>query len=185
MGKSIPPFVWRSFGFALLLGCFSLNALSAVEFILDFADAEEYYVGSPIKMKAKILNDDESTFFFRAADNRMFNLRLKAATLDEAELEPAASYISFRNANEGFFYRSISLEPGEEYGFTFFLDDFVKIEKSGIFIVQGEYLTNLSDRESLLSNQLYLDVSLSDLKEGGGTQGNGDRGNPPAGGLSA
>lgn len=141
----------------LFILCFS--QLFGVEFKIDFYDKKIYYTDSTIRMKGIIRNNENSAYFFRATDKRIFNLKIKVFMVSgKKELPPSSNYIKDWNANSPYFYRDISLEPEEEYSFTFSLNNFVGITEPGIYLIQAEYLPDLTRRASLQSNRIYLNV---------------------------
>ncbi|WGK68448.1 hypothetical protein P0082_08140 [Candidatus Haliotispira prima] len=132
--------------------------LFAVQFTLAYFDKSVYYTDSEIRIKAIIYNDSNEAFFFRTADNRVFNLKVNVRTLDNKTLKESADYAMLQNSNRPYFYRDISLEPGEEYAFVFTLNRFVKINDPGIFILGATYSTDLTEQNTIESNKLYLNV---------------------------
>ena len=146
-----------SFGLLLF---FSLNTarLFAVQFTLAYYEKEAYYTNSKIRIKAILHNDSNEAFFFRAADNRVFNLNVDVRTLDNKALKESANRTMLQNSTKPYFYRDISLEPGEEYAFIFNLNEFVQIDSPGIFILAASYKTDLTSQNAVGSNKLYLNI---------------------------
>ncbi len=143
-----------------LLCFFSLNTASifAVQFTLAYFEKESYYTNSEIRIKAILFNDGNEAFFFRAADNRIFNLNVDVRTLDNKALKESANRAMLLNSTRPYFYRDISLEPGEEYAFIFTLNNFVEIDSPGIFILGANYKTDLTSQNVIESNKLYLNI---------------------------
>ncbi len=134
------------------------SKLFAVQFTLAYFDKSVYYTDSEIRIKAILYNDSNEAFFFRTADNRVFNLRVDVRTLDNKILQESADYAMLQNSSRPYFYRDISLEPGEEYAFVFTLNRFVEIQDPGVFILKASYSTDLTEQNIIHSNKLYLNV---------------------------
>ena len=153
--KSI--FRLRVFWLSIFFVCASVR-LFAVEFTLSYFEKSVYYPNSEIQIKARLHNNGNQAFFFRSADNRIFNLKVRVRSLENQALKEAADYAILKSSSKPYFYRDISLEPGEEYAFVFTLNRFVQIENSGMFILEAEYLTDLTAENAIASNRLYLNI---------------------------
>ena len=149
--------VLRLLGFSVFLLSGSVH-LFAVQFTLSYFEKSVYYPDSEIQIKATLRNNGNQAFFFRSADNRIFNLKVQVRSLENRALKEAADYAMLKNSNKPYFYRDISLEPGEEYAFVFTLNRFVQIEEPGMFLLEAQYLTDLTTENVLESNRLYLSI---------------------------
>ena len=147
----------RVFWLSIFFLCASVR-LAAVQFTLSYFEKSVYYPNSEIQIKATIHNNGNQAFFFRSADNRIFNLKVHVRSLQNEALKQAADYAMLQSSSKPYFYRDISLEPGEEYAFVFTLNRFVEIEDPGMFILEAEYLTDLSAENAIPSNRLYLNI---------------------------
>ncbi len=145
--------LWLFIFFSMFAG-----KLFAIQFTLAYFDKSVYYTDSEIRIKAILHNDSNEAFFFRTADNRVFNLKVNVRTLDNRNLKESADYAMLQNSNRPYFYRDISLEPGEEYAFVFTLNRFVEIKDPGIFILEANYSTDLTEQNTIRSNKLYLNI---------------------------
>jgi hypothetical protein len=63
--------------------------------------------------------------------------------------------------NEPAYYRMITLEPGEEFGFIVDLDSYVTINDPGVYVLEGHFFPELKNRETgsgIQSNKLSLTI---------------------------
>ena len=61
----------------------------AVEVSIRYQDKQIYVPGSEVLIKVTIQNDRSTTYRFRVAENRLFNLDFDVRTLSNLPLEPA------------------------------------------------------------------------------------------------
>jgi hypothetical protein len=130
---------------------------------IDFYQKRIYYLDqSKILIKISIINNSPQTYRFKAATNKFFNLDFEVKTLSNLVLDHSETFITERN-NPGLeiFFREVSLEPGEEYGFVVELNDFTAFENAGIYTVQAIFYPELLKHEGsqgIRSNKLTLSL---------------------------
>ncbi|MDC7240339.1 MAG: hypothetical protein PQJ50_08260 [Spirochaetales bacterium] len=130
-------------------------------FSIRYYNKKIYYPDSPIKLKVILSNPGSDSLSFRIAENRTYNFLFTLKTMKNEILPPSREYLINFNRNEPAFYRMITLEPGEEFGFILDLDDFVIPEDPGVYVLEGSFFPDLKNREQGLgiqSNQLSLTV---------------------------
>lgn len=160
--------------------CFALVTLLAatgvlpqsqqVDFTVRFFDKTIYEPGTPVRLKLMLRNDSGSTYRFRLAENRAFNLNFQVLTSTNTAVPQADSLIRERTTSRRVFYRELILQPGEEFAFVVDLNDFVQLPGPGLYVVTAQFFPNLYSPESaeqLASNRLTLSVRpQSDTVEG-------------------
>lgn len=132
-----------------------------VEVSIRYQDKEIYVPGSEILVKFTIKNERSTTYRFRVAENRMFNVDFDVRTLSNVPLEPAPHFTTERTSNQQLYYRDVTLEPGEEFAFVEKLSDYVRIAEPGIFVVTARFYPDLvggEDDAPIGSNSLSMTV---------------------------
>ena len=128
---------------------------------IRYQDKQIYVPGSEILVKFTIKNDRSTTYRFRVAENRMFNVEFDVRTLSNVPLEPAPHFTTERTSNQQLYYRDVALEPGEEFAFTENLSDYVRIVDPGIFVVTARFFPALvgdETRQAVISNSLSMTI---------------------------
>ena len=126
---------------------------------IRYQDKQIYVPGSEILIKFTILNNGSSTYRFRIAENRMFNVDFDVRTLANVPAEPAAHFTTERTSNQQLYYRDVALEPGEEFSFVEDLSRYVAIRNSGIFVVSAVFYPDLvGGTETMVSNSLSMTI---------------------------
>ncbi len=127
----------------------SLNALPAaesVEFSIRFFDKKIYYPDTPVQIQVSIRNSTDEPYRFRAADNKVFNLKFQIQTAEKAgiALEDAEEFNREYYNNQPELYRELSLNPGEEYSFVVeSLNNFVDVTKPGLYSLSADFFPDL------------------------------------------
>jgi len=145
----------------LLLGI--LHSLSAqngsVETHIRFFNKSIYYPGSTIDIEVTLVNNNPEPINLKLANSRVFNLDFQVRTASNVLLDHAEQYKIDKNSYQPVFYREVSLLPGERYSFIVDLNDFVAIEKSGMYTVIAHFFPHLHTAgEMITSNPLHLSV---------------------------
>jgi len=128
---------------------------------IRYQDKQIYVPGSEILVKFTIKNDRSTTYRFRVAENRMFNVEFDVRTLSNVPLEPAPHFTTERTSNQQLYYRDVALEPGEEFAVTENLSDYVRIVDPGIFVVTARFFPDLVGDETgqaVISNSLSMTI---------------------------
>jgi len=146
----------------LLILIRAVTALAADPvFSIRYYNKKIYYPGSPIQVKVLLANPDASPLSFKIAENRTFNFRFNLKTLKNESLPPSREYLINYNSSEPAYYRMVTLEPGEEFGFIIDLDSFVDTVEPGVYVLDGLFYPELSNtvRETgISSNKLTLTI---------------------------
>lgn len=146
----------------LFITLFSLSAAGPdILFTLRFYDKKVYYQNSQIFIRIEITNNSPSTYRFKVADARVFNMDFQVKTLSNLNVNPSEEFIIQRNSNQPVFFREVSLEPGEQYSFIEELNRFVRITEPGVYVIKGLYYPELFTGRGnpiLESNTLSLTI---------------------------
>lgn len=149
----------------LLVFCFPFYGADKNDITLNisFYQKRIYYLNqSDIFVKISLTNNTPQTYRFKAAANKFFNLDFEVKTLSNLVLDHSETFITERNAPEKHvFFREVSLEPGEEYGFVVELNEFAAFENAGIYTVQALFYPDLLKHEgsiNIRSNKLTLSL---------------------------
>ncbi|MBN1410650.1 MAG: hypothetical protein JW969_07380 [Spirochaetales bacterium] len=156
----------RKIPFILILLLFSFLAVKGlsqeINVNIRFFDKKIYYLSQTnIDIKLTLTNNTGETFRFKVAANKYFNLDFDVLTPSNLSLSHAEEFIIERNSNQPVFFKELSLEPGEEYGFVVELKDFITFKEPGVFSVQARFFPELYKGKNSIymgSNRLTLDV---------------------------
>jgi len=144
---------------ALLAGCALAIGAQDLDVSIRYQDKAIYVPGDDIFIRFSIRNEQASTYRFRIAENRMFNVDFDVRTLANVPLEPAPHFTTERTSNQQLYYRDVVLEPGEEFSFTENLAQYVRITDPGVFVISARFHPELVGRSpSITSNALSLTV---------------------------
>ncbi len=110
---------------------------------IRYEDKQIYAPSSEILIKFTIRNNGASTYRFKLAENRMFNVDFDVRTLNNVPLEPADEFTLARTSNQQLYYREVSLETGEEFSFTESLDHYIEIPHAGVYVVRARFYPDL------------------------------------------
>ncbi|OQY33850.1 MAG: hypothetical protein B6241_06450 [Spirochaetaceae bacterium 4572_59] len=130
------------------------------EFSIRYYDKKIYYPESPIQIKVILSNPDSKPISFKIAENRTFNFLFTLKTLKNESLSPSRDYLINYNSNDPAYYRMVTLEPGEEFGFILDLGSFVNVNDAGVYILEGEFFSDLNNKSTngIESNKLSLTI---------------------------
>jgi hypothetical protein len=149
---------------AIAWTCFAAGD-SGVTLAISYSQKRIYYLGdsqNPVLLDAVLANNSDRTFRFKIAENRFYNLDFEVSTPSNLLLDHSQKFIRSKNLNQPVFFRDVSLEPGERYGITLNLNDFVEFTKPGLFTVQALFYPELSSPPGvaapLRSNPLALSL---------------------------
>ena len=152
----------------LLLLATTLSAQpSDVDLSIRFFDKQMYEPGDPIRIKIMLRNDSGSTYRFRLAENRMFNIDFDVVTSTNTKIPNSQSLVRERTSHQQVFYREVSVGPGEEYSFIEDVTDYVELPGPGLYMVSARFFPSLypstgqSTDTALRSNRLTLSVQPS------------------------
>ena len=129
-------------------------------FSIRYYNKKIYYPESPIQIKVILTNPESESLSFKIAENRTFNFLFTLKTLKNESLPPSRDYLINYNSNEPAYYRVVTLEPGEEFGFILDLDSFVDVSDPGVYILEGKFFDDLNNAEErgIDSNKLSLTI---------------------------
>jgi hypothetical protein len=131
---------------ALAWTCFAAGE-GGVTLAISYSEKRIYYQGdtqNPVLLDAVLTNGSDRTFRFKIAENRFYNLDFEVSTPSNLLLDHSQKFIKSKNANQPVFFRDVSLEPGERYGVTLSLNDFVEFTRPGLYTVQALFYPELS-----------------------------------------
>ncbi len=131
---------------------------------IRFFDKEIYYPETKIKIQVRIINNSLENYSFNSAEIRSFNFNFQVKTLTNISVHESNNYILSHRTNNPVFYREIKLLPGEEYAFITYLEDYVNIVESGIYIIQSKFYPDFQlgySSQYIESNKLTLSVRPS------------------------
>ncbi len=136
-----------------------------VSLTISYSEKRIYYLGDtehPVMLDVVLTNDSDSTFRFKSAENRFYNLDFEVSTPSNQLLDHSQKFIKSKYANQPVFFRDISLDPGERFGLTLSLNDFVVFAQPGLYTVQALFYPELSlppgSAAPLRSNPLSLSL---------------------------
>jgi hypothetical protein len=132
-----------------------------IQFEIRYYNQKIYFLGDEIKVKLTLTNKGTGTFHFKVADDKAFNVDFDVRTTTNIASPHAENFISQTTTDQYVFYRNISLEPDEEYSIVENITDYIKLEKPGLYIVQGLFYPELrrgNMPSKLTSNKLTLNV---------------------------
>lgn len=137
-----------------------------VDVRISYENKEIYVPGSDVLVKFTIRNESGGTYRFKLAENRLFSVDLDVRTLANQPLPPARQFTTERTSNQQLYYRDVALEPGEQFSFVENLSDYVQLDRTGVFVVRGEFYPDLvsGDPEIQAGNTLSLTIQ-PDLTE--------------------
>ncbi|MCK5153479.1 MAG: hypothetical protein KAQ93_03905 [Spirochaetales bacterium] len=131
---------------------------------IRFFDKEIYYPETKIQIQVRIINNSLENYSFNSAEIRSFNFNFQVKTLTNISVHESNNYILSHRTNNPVFYREIKLLPGEEYAFITYLEDYVNIVESGIYIIQSKFYPDFQlgySSQYIESNKLTLSVRPS------------------------
>ena len=131
---------------------------------IRFFDKKIYYPDSEIQLQVRIINNSTENFSFNSAEIRSFNFNFNVKTLTNISISESDEYLLRNRTNNPVFYREITLLPGEEYAFITYMDDYVDITESGIYVVQSKFYPEFQmgyESHYIESNTLTLSVRPS------------------------
>jgi hypothetical protein len=128
-----------------------------------FFDKKIYYLNKTddIKIKVDIINQTLEPIRFRVADNKLFNLDFEVKTPANVMLDHSKDFTIQRSSYQYVLFREVVLQPEEEYGFVVQLDQFIDLDRSGLFTIQGLFFPELpptGDSQPVRSNFLALNI---------------------------
>ena len=136
-----------------------------VSLTISYSEKRIYYLGDtqhPVLLDAVLTNNSDGTFRFKSAENRFYNFDFEVSTPSNLLLEHAQKFTKSKYANQPVFFRDISLDPGERFGLTLNLNDFVEFSQPGLYTVQALFYPELSQPPGtaapLRSNPLSLSL---------------------------
>lgn len=134
---------------------------SDVGFSIRFYEKKVYFLGDRIQVEASLTNQSAKTLRFKIANMAQYNLDFEVRTTTNLVLEHAADFTIERGSNQRVFFRELSLEPGEKYGFVVDLDRFSRFDAPGLYVVQALFYPELytgTDSVPVKSNKLSLNM---------------------------
>lgn len=140
-------------------------AFDSIEVSISFYDKTIYYPANvsnnPIYIYVSITNKGPETFRFKIANDREFSLDFTAFNVKNEKLTQTNSLVRMRTTSQSVYFRELTLESEEVYGFTVNLKDFLTITDPSIYYVELALYPELykSEYNSILSNRLTLEIN--------------------------
>jgi len=129
-------------------------------FTIRLYNEQVYFTDSQVQVQLSLQNQSSETQRFQLADNRVFSFGFDARDSANRRLSNAGEFTIARLSNQ-VFYRTVTLEPGEELSIVETLSDYVEFEKAGTYAVSSRFFPELyssPDTASVSSNQISLTI---------------------------
>ena len=142
----------------------TLSALDndGIDVTLRLYDKRIYYPRTEVQILIEITNNRNSTYRFKAAQDRRFNIDFQVTTLTNEPIEHSEQFIMAVERNQQVYYRDIDLEPGERYAFVEPLKDYIALNRPGAYVARALYYPDLiKGSEKLRSNRISFTVRPS------------------------
>ncbi len=116
---------------------------------------------NPIFINVSIANIGSETIRFKIADDRAFSLDIDAFTIRNEKLTSTDTLIRKRTTSSTVYFRELALEPGETYGFTIDVKDFITIIDPSVYYIELNLYPELfkSKMNIISSNRLALEIN--------------------------
>jgi len=150
--------------FYLTLNLFGNNDIAMN---IRFFDKTLYYPESTVQIKVELKNSGTRPYQFKVADFKQYNLLFRVMDMRNRELPYSDAFTAYFQSSNPYFYREVSLQPGEEFAFVVQLDDFIDIQTPGEFMVEARFFPELNSllnqgNDPLISNRILLSVRPSE-----------------------
>ena len=127
---------------------------------IRFYNKKIYTPDSAVEILVELENKTENPIAFLSADNKIYNIKVKAATLQGVLCEPSDLYLKTMAIQEPYQYKEIILQPNESYSFRIVLADYVVINQADSYKIEVLFFGQLSQNpgEAAVSNPLFLNI---------------------------
>lgn len=147
----------------LLFVAFAVTSQQAsqVEFSIRFFDRTIYFTESTVQVKLEFYNNSASPARFKIANLRFFSFEFDVRSMSNVAAELAPRFLIARGDDSPVFFRELTLQPGERFGFVTDLNQYVQIPPPGIHAVRAYFYPELygaNSVERIVSNVLTLTV---------------------------
>ena len=131
---------------------------------IRFYNKKIYTPDSAVEILVELENKTENPIAFLSADNKIYNIKVKAATLQGVLCEPSDLYLKTMAIQEPYQYKEIILQPNESYSFRIDLADYVVINQADSYKIEVLFFGQLSQNpgEAAVSNPLFLNIGEAD-----------------------
>ena len=128
---------------------------------IRFYNKKIYTPDSAVEILVELENKTENPIAFLSADNKIYNIKVKAATLQGVLCEPSDLYLKTMAIQEPYQYKEIILQPNESYSFRIDLADYVVINQADSYKIEVLFFGQLSQNpgEAAVSNPLFLNIA--------------------------
>ena len=131
-----------AFAFALV----SANLLAQdLDVSIRLYNERIYFPGTPIQVLVTVFNDSPEPVSFDLAHNRAFNVSFDVRDETNTPVSSTPEFTTARQPNQQIFYRSLNLQPGEQFSFYEELNRYVEIREPGQYIVQARFFPRLQN----------------------------------------
>lgn len=135
-------------------------AAETPDFTLRLYNEQVYFTDSKVEIQLSLKNNTSQIQRFHLADNRVFSFSFEVRDSANRRVTSADDFTIARLSNQ-VFYRTVTLEPGEELSLIEELTDYVMFEHSGTYVVSGHFYPELYHENGSLqvgSNQITLSI---------------------------
>ena len=141
----------------------SLHAQSTgqIEFTIRYYDKAIYFSNSTVQVKLEFFNDTPDPVRFKIAENRFYSVDFDVRSMKNVPAVRSRDFVISRTTDEPVFFREVSLQPGERFGFVETLNLYVHIPGPGLHILQAVLFPELyrsDSSDSIVSNALTLTI---------------------------
>ena len=128
---------------------------------IRFYNKKIYTPDSAVEILVELENKTENPIAFLSADNKIYNIKVKAATLQGVLCEPSDLYLKTMAVQEPYQYKEIILQPDERYSFRITLSDYVVVNRADSYKIEVLFFGQLSQNpgEAAVSNPLFLNIA--------------------------
>ncbi len=148
----------------VIMGTSTTN-IDGLEISISFYNKTLYFPSetpnNPILVNVRIENKGSQTIRYKIADDKAFSIDIDAFTIRNEKLDFTDTLIRKRTSSSTVYFREITLEPGETYGFTIDLKDYISIQTPSIYYVELQLYPELykSKMNLVTSNRLALEIN--------------------------
>ncbi len=132
-----------------------------IELTIRFYDKAIYFPNSTVQIKLEIYNNSPDPVRFKMAGSRFFSIDFDVRSVSNVPADRSKTYLVGRGNDAPVYFREVSLEPGERFGFVEALDDYVEITEPGVYLVRAGFYPELhrgADDSVVMSNTLTLTI---------------------------
>lgn len=136
---------------------------NAIDLNIRFFNKTLYTTESDIQIKIELKNQGNRPYHFKVADYKEYNLLFRVMDMRNREVPLSDNFNALFQSSQPYFYRDVSLQPGEEFSFVVGLPNFVNLNEPGEYLVEALFYPELHNMlgnhgEPLVSNRIILSL---------------------------